>query len=102
MATILHPAARVELIEAVDHYEAQRTGLGDVFDGEFWALIDRLHDFPEMYAISRWHKAAREGRVRKFPYTVPYLMEGVDLIVFAVAHGSRRPGYWRHRLKQEL
>lgn len=47
--------------------------------------------------------AIRKRNVRKFllarfPYAMYYVPRGDEMLVLAVAHGSRRPGYWRHRL----
>lgn len=40
-------------------------------------------------------------RTRRFNYVVHYKQYGELIIVFAVAHGSRKPGYW-HRRKYRL
>jgi len=36
--------------------------------------------------------------VRRFPFLIVYAMLGDQLVVIAVAHTSRKPGYWRERL----
>ena len=37
-------------------------------------------------------------RVRRFPYLLIFRRQSADvLMIVAVAHTSRRPGYWRHR-----
>ena len=51
---------------------------------ERWPLYDDRH---------RW------VRIRKFPYLLIFRPTGADQVtVVAVAHGNRRPGYWRKRL----
>lgn len=38
-------------------------------------------------------------RVRKFPYLLYYTMlDGAEVLIVAVAHAHRRPGYWLSRL----
>jgi hypothetical protein len=37
-------------------------------------------------------------RVGNFPFHLVYRLSGSVLRVIAVAHTSRRPGYWRDRL----
>ncbi len=37
--------------------------------------------------------------LRTFPYHLVYV-EDPRLVIVAVAHMSRRPGYWRQRLRQ--
>ena len=34
---------------------------------------------------------------RKFPFSLIYSVEGSLIWIIAVAHQSRRPGYWRKR-----
>jgi hypothetical protein len=34
----------------------------------------------------------------RFPFSLVYRMRGDEVEVLAVAHGKRRPGYWRSRL----
>ncbi len=38
--------------------------------------------------------------VRKFPYSLIYEVAGRELVVLAVAHGRRRPSYWRKRTRK--
>jgi hypothetical protein len=40
----------------------------------------------------------RRCRARVFPYAVLYTIEADYILIVAIAHGKRRPGYWRHRL----
>jgi len=40
----------------------------------------------------------RKFLLARFPYSVYYLSRDDEVLILAVAHGSRRPGYWRHRL----
>lgn len=40
----------------------------------------------------------RACRLRKFPYRLVYVEEPARVLVLAVPHDRRRPGYWRRRL----
>ena len=40
----------------------------------------------------------RRVLTNRFPYAVIYVERDTDLFVIAVAHTSRRPGYWKERL----
>ena len=44
-------------------------------------------------------KLARRYRLTRFPLGIVYVNPDDDIIVFAVMHLRRRPGYWRERLK---
>ncbi|MCU0727227.1 MAG: type II toxin-antitoxin system RelE/ParE family toxin [Planctomycetes bacterium] len=39
----------------------------------------------------------RRHVLRRFPYSLIYRKTGSTIVVVAVAHASRRPGYWRGR-----
>lgn len=94
-------AAEAELRAAIAWYERERAGLGD----EFWtevqhalSLIREHHEIGGRVARVRVRGVARRLPIRRFPYFVVYRhREGLVEIV-AVAHQSRRPGYWRSRV----
>lgn len=89
-------AASTELAEAVRWYEQQRPGLGgDLFDAVV-ATIDLIRAHPEIGA-ARGRLPTRQMRVPRFPYHVVYRVRELDVSVVALAHTSRRPGYWKHR-----
>lgn len=52
----------------------------------------------------RWYRAeagaerATDFVVSDYPYVVVAASTDVDLVVYAVAHQSREPGYWKPRL----
>jgi hypothetical protein len=46
---VFHPAARDELREALEWYDAQRSGLGDELLDIVRAAIDRVGEFPDLY-----------------------------------------------------
>jgi hypothetical protein len=39
----------------------------------------------------------RRARLRRFPYSVMYLVEPTQVVVIAVFHGSRNPDVWKAR-----
>jgi hypothetical protein len=43
---------------------------------------------------------SRRYRLRRFPYGLVYVETGSDIIILAVMHLHRRPGYWNERLGQ--
>ena len=94
--SLLDPA-RAELKEAVEFYNGKRPGLGEEFSAEVLAALARIKFWP--HAWSRTTKRARMCRTKRFPYIVVYMPREHDIIVIAVMHGSRRPGYWKRRLK---
>ena len=89
--------ARQELDEAVVHYEGESPGLGNAFLLEALAAIERIRRFPDA-----WHPLGNEirrCRLRRFPYGLIYSNDRDGLLILAVAHTRREPGYWRDRIK---
>jgi toxin ParE1/3/4 len=94
----LLPAAEAELTEALDWYEDQRAGLGTEFLGSVDAALRTIGAFPER--SPRWgiNRSFRRHVLHRFPYALFYdlLPDGMARVV-AVAHCSRKPGYWLKR-----
>jgi len=95
-----HPEAAEELLNAAEWYEAQRTDLGKQFEAELDAI---LSDLASGFAVSSWvrgrSRKVRRIILKRFPYDVVFLENDNAIVVIAVAHHARRPGYWRHRLR---
>ena len=92
-----HPESALEFAEAVQFYQARGPSLGQRFAAEIRAAITRAVTTPE-----RWPALEADVRrclVRVFPYAVLYIIEEDYLLIIAIMHGKRQPGYWRHRLK---
>jgi toxin ParE1/3/4 len=88
--------AELEAGEAVAYFDAQREGLGDRFEQDLRSTVTFIAAHPlSGKAIS--------DRVRKFPlrtfrYNIIYVVDRDEIVIVAVAHHRRRPGYWRARL----
>lgn len=92
-----HPEAELELGEAVTFYEAGLSGLGGDFSDEVEQAVNVLLDHPELG--SRTDNNLRHFVLRRFPFSVVYAAADQLLYVVAIAHGSRKPGYWRDRIR---
>ena len=91
-------AAADELTEAIRWYERQRVGLGgDLFDAVA-ATLDLIQTHPEIGSLRTGRRPSRQMAVHGFPYRVVYRIREHDLYVVAIAHTSRRPDYWKHRV----
>lgn len=90
-----HRAARTEYDKAIDWYEAQRPGLGDDFEEQVQAVLDRLAALPELHQCVL--NDIRRAVVGRFPYTVFYRVKANRIRVIAVFHGSRNPSIWQGR-----
>jgi plasmid stabilization system protein ParE len=90
-----HPDAAAELEEAAIFYEAAQVGLGRAFGLQVERVVDRIKVFPESGAP--FGGAARAAIVRNFPFWVVYRVLDTEVLILAIAHQRRRPGYWRKR-----
>ena len=84
-------SAEEEMTEAARMYEDQAVGLGERFLDEVEGCVDLLRDRPY---IGRRVGQFRSFPLRKFPFALIYALEDGDLVVVAVSHHRRRPGYW--------
>lgn len=96
---ILAQAAE-EAIEAAAWYEQEHAGLGTEFARAIEAAFDLLEaDIVPVTKLS--DQAGAEGIkrlvLRRFPYDIVVRETPEEIIVVAIAHQSRRPGYWRSR-----
>ena len=92
----LHPDAESDLREAAEYYR-ERAGavLSQSLLAEFERALERLMQRPLLGAP--WLYGKRRLSMRHFPYAIVYVIAGEEIRVLAVAHHSRRPGYWRQR-----
>ena len=92
----VHPAAWEEIEGAADWYlerspDASSGFLAAVFDG-----LENVFEFP-----LRWPRhlyGTRRLVLDRFPFSIIYLDKPDVVNVVAVAHGKRKPGYWKRRI----
>ena len=93
-------AALDDLEDAVLWYEAKRDGLGLRFKSAVQRAEQRLAQNPGLGApvVGRSvPRGVRRLRLKRFPYSLFYVNDG-EVVVVAVAHDRRRPGYWKVRV----
>jgi toxin ParE1/3/4 len=86
----------LELIESAVYYDKQAPGLGERFESEIRYATDLLLDQPEIGPSV--DPNLRKFILTRFPYTLYYSVIADVLRIEAVAHQSRRPGYWKSRV----
>jgi plasmid stabilization system protein ParE len=87
--------AETEIREAFLWYAQRSLLAADAFRSEVFEALDGLS-----VSAADWpadEDGTRRYHLRHFPYTVMYEIAGVDVMVLALAHQRRRPGYWRTR-----
>lgn len=93
-----HRLALDEYLKARRYYQVRSVALGE----DFAAAIDESIGLVERNpAIGRpYGPRFRWVRTRKFPYLLYYACNSVGrIVVYAVAHARRKPGYWMRRVR---
>ena len=91
------PDAEDEVARGAAWYESKRHGLGVEFVATIDEAINRIADSPDAYPRWRDDRSYRKCVVRRFPHLVFYDVEAGEVVVVAVAHAKRKPGYWLGR-----
>jgi len=94
----LLPEAVDELAAAIAWHQSQQDGLGPRFETAFWEAVRSLQQAPHAAALVT--RNARRRRLRRFPWGIVYTIRHDDILIVAVTHLHRRPGYWRGRLSE--
>jgi len=90
-----------EAVAAADWYDQQQPGLGNEFSEALDTAIDLIEeDFVPLAPVT-WDAGSdiiKRLILKRFPYDIVVLERGDESIVIAVAHQSRKPGYWNERV----
>ena len=91
----LDPEAEAELESAVDWHLSQSRAAADRFADVYERAVEAIYQFPE---IGRpLGGGLRRLNLARTDYAIIYRLRDDTATVIAVAHASRRPGYWRER-----
>ena len=91
------PPASDEFTEAVRWYEGKRVGLGGEFYDAVLHTVGVVREYRDIGVAVGGPHPYRQLLVDGFPYTLIYRERIDDLYIVAIAHASRRPGYWKQR-----
>ena len=91
------PAARREFLAEISYYNQEQAGLGARFTASVEDATVRAITFP----LAGSPAAANTRRVflQGFPFSLVYREVAAGIVIFAVAHQSRRPDYWVTRVQ---
>jgi len=77
------------------YLEVAGPSLADAFELELDAAVRLLMRFPGLGTPGP--RGTRSLRLDRFPYSVCYRVGVDEIMLVALAHHRRRPGYWRKR-----
>jgi toxin ParE1/3/4 len=94
--------AQDEIEQYIRRYDAELPGLGDGLWRDIQAVIELISEYPSIgKVIPRMRGKVRRITLSHFPFFVIYRDRDHYLEIVALAHTSRRPNYWRSRLRNE-
>ncbi len=96
---VIHSAARAELDDAMAFYESRARGLGLDLQAKIEDAVAKIKHDPEAWPPHK-RSGFRKYFTERFSFTVFYMDLADCIWVAAVAHGSRRPDYWRRRRRE--
>lgn len=91
-----HAEALAELHIAAEYYESRQAGLGARFLDMVDETLERITRDP--LAWSPADEDVRRCLMRVFPFGILYTIEPELILILAVAHLAREPGYWVPRV----
>ena len=91
-----HREAEEEYADAAEFYAAIDPELGRRFYDEIERLIRDIRQQPDRFRL--FDSPIRRHFSDVFPYAVLYLDQPDRMLIIAVMHMKRRPGYWKKRL----
>jgi toxin ParE1/3/4 len=92
-----HPEASAEYDAAFDWYLERSPDAALELDAEVDRALTQIMEAPRRWAVGPL--STRRFLLRRFPYILIYREHSSwDIQIVAVAHTSRKPGYWRKRL----
>lgn len=94
-----HPEALHEYAEATQHYAEISPSLAGAFVAQIENGISQLLLHPQ--AWSPVEEDVRRYLIKRFPFGIYYTVEeNNSIIIQAIMHLSRKPDYWKTRIKK--
>ncbi|MFB6347353.1 MAG: type II toxin-antitoxin system RelE/ParE family toxin [bacterium] len=89
-----HPQARVELFEAIDIAEDE-FGTGEDLRQTIESAENLIETFPRIGDLEE--ESIRRYVISDYPFSIIYGLRESKLVVLAIMHDKREPGYWKDR-----
>ena len=93
----LKSPADLDYLQALEFYENRQPGLGQEFDAELLALLERIEQNPEFFPTET--ALVRKALMPRFKYRIYFAVEGDEIGVLAIWHPSRSPETLRRRFQ---
>ena len=87
------PAATADLASAAAWYETRAPGTGRRLVEAVNTALEFAVSNPKMFPAMGGVQSRRRARIAGFPYALVFEERGDELVIVAVAHARRRPGF---------
>jgi toxin ParE1/3/4 len=91
-----HQGAIADVKSAVTCYHKRSPAAALDFIKELDRAADTIREGPERWPMGK--NNTRRFLLWRFPFSIIYSEQESVIMIWAVAHGSRRPEYWARRL----
>lgn len=91
----VHPEAEQEYLSAIGWYRERSLTAAENFQNAVNHAVGSVAASPQRWP--KYFEQFRKYTLRQFPFSVIYQELMTEVVVFAIAHGHRRPGYWKSR-----
>jgi hypothetical protein len=92
------PEAEQEMIEAALYYQSLSSGLGNEFLAAVERAVHSIATSPQTWPILEGD--LRRRLIKRFPFGILYRIEPDEILIVAVAHLRKKPGYWKKRISR--
>lgn len=96
MRVKLHPDARAELRAARDWYYERSPLSAIAFAQTVDKTLSKIREAPNTFPLA--DHGTRKFILQRFPFSIFYRTGETEIVIVAVAHQKRRPGYWSNRV----
>ncbi|MGE5343120.1 MAG: type II toxin-antitoxin system RelE/ParE family toxin [Candidatus Omnitrophota bacterium] len=99
MKYIFHPEALKEYEESALYYKRISIDLAISFVNCVEIGIQKIIENPKAWSIIK--EDVRRHLIKRFPFGIYYTLENDGIIILAIMHMSRKPGYWISRMRKD-
>jgi plasmid stabilization system protein ParE len=87
--------ARADIAEAIAGFRDISPALAARFGVELERVYSNILDYPQMYPAV--YKKFRRALLRKFPYSIFYIVHESSVLIIGVVHQSHEESTWKRR-----
>lgn len=91
----VHPAAEQEYLAALGWYGERSPISAREFESAVHQAVKKVREAPQRWPV--YFGSFRKYTLRQFPFALIYEESLIEITIYAVAHGKRRPDYWKDR-----